>query len=78
MMWIPAKSAFRVGTVSETAWNASNVGTWSFASGYNALASGETSTAIGGGTKATGDFFSCDRWQYDCKWVRRNSYGKYN
>lgn len=53
-MWIPAKSAFRVGTVEGNDWDASNVGTWSFASGYNTKASGIASTAMGVATTASG------------------------
>ncbi|WP_394993193.1 tail fiber domain-containing protein [Emticicia sp.] len=54
-MWIPAKSAFRVGTVDGNTWDASYVGTWSFASGYNTTASGVRSTAMGYFTTASGD-----------------------
>lgn len=50
LMWIPSRSAFRVGTVSsavDSAWNANNIGLFSFAAGYNAIASSYYSTAIG-------------------------------
>jgi hypothetical protein len=60
MMWIPSRSAFRVGTVQNTFgldgsayWNANNVGLFSFATGFNTLASGRNSTAMGINTKAT-------------------------
>ncbi len=56
MMWLPEISAFRVGTVSDTAWNATNIGEGSFASGVNSIASGGASTATGFGTKASGDY----------------------
>jgi Head domain of trimeric autotransporter adhesin len=54
LMWIPAKSAFRVGTVSGTQWDDSNIGTWSFSSGSNTTASGLRSTSLGAGTIASG------------------------
>ena len=54
MMWLPEKSAFRVGTVTGNQWNADSIGTWSFASGYNVKSSGEYSTAMGGATDARG------------------------
>ena len=59
IMWMPAKSAFRVGTVSQytsysTAWDASNIGTYSFATGYSSKASGSISTALGYYTNASG------------------------
>jgi len=54
MMWYTEKSAFRVGTVSGTQWDANNIGTWSFASGYNTKANGLYSTALGNNTTASG------------------------
>jgi hypothetical protein len=54
MMWIPEQSAFRVGTVTGDAWDASNIGPWSFASGMNTIASGNLSTAIGSSAIASG------------------------
>jgi hypothetical protein len=58
MMWIPSRSAFRVGTIvgSTNEWDAGNIGLFSFASGYNTLASGKYSTAIGSSTIASGVF----------------------
>jgi hypothetical protein len=47
MMWIPSRSAFRVGTVTNDAWDANNIGLFSFASGFNSKASGNYSTAMG-------------------------------
>ncbi len=47
MMWIPAKSAFRVGSVIDTQWDAGEIGTWSFASGYNTNSFGIGATAMG-------------------------------
>ncbi|RFS13321.1 tail fiber domain-containing protein [Emticicia sp. C21] len=58
LMWIPSRSAFRVGTVSSdnaTSWSATNVGLFSFASGFNNQASGKFSTAMGIYGKATGE-----------------------
>jgi hypothetical protein len=54
MFWMPAKSAFRAGTVSGTQWDAGQIGTWSSAMGYNTTASGVVSTAMGYVTTASG------------------------
>ncbi|OYU94338.1 MAG: hypothetical protein CFE21_16345 [Bacteroidetes bacterium B1(2017)] len=54
LMWIASKGAFRVGTVLGTEWDASNIGTFSFATGYNNVASGRYSTSMGAGTQASG------------------------
>lgn len=54
LMWIPQKSAFRVGTVTGVEWADGNIGTWSFASGYNSIANGNYSTAIGNTQLASG------------------------
>jgi len=59
MMWLPEKSAFRVGTVGTTIgsgvnWNADSIGLWSFASGSDTKAKGDGSTAMGIRTHATG------------------------
>jgi hypothetical protein len=56
MMWIPSRSAFRVGTISSSSnsfWNAANIGLYSFASGLDTRASGELSTAMGRGVNAS-------------------------
>jgi|GEM_PF-532240 len=49
MMWIPAKKAFRAGEIStgDDSWNTNKIGEYSFATGYNTLASGAYSTATG-------------------------------
>ncbi|MEO7905438.1 MAG: hypothetical protein ABIT06_00555 [Saprospiraceae bacterium] len=47
MMWLPEKSAFRAGSVETNAWDADNIGTWSFASGFSTKAKGVISTALG-------------------------------
>lgn len=54
LMWIPAKSAFRAGTVSSTQWDDVSVGTNSFASGTDTTASGAASFAAGIGSTASG------------------------
>jgi hypothetical protein len=56
MMWLPEKSAFRAGTVTGTGWDASNIGTWSFAIGADTKASGLYSTAMGFGTTASNNY----------------------
>lgn len=53
-MWIPAKSAIRVGLVAGTQWDDSNIGTTSVAFGDNTVASGIRSTAFGVLTNASG------------------------
>ena len=56
LMWIPSRSAFRVGSVAEglKSWDADSIGLFSFASGYNSKAKGFNSTAMGGYTNASG------------------------
>ena len=57
LMWIPSRSAFRVGTVESEGsnfWDAANIGLFSFASGYNTSATGSYSTAMGATTTASG------------------------
>jgi Chaperone of endosialidase len=56
VMWYAGKSAFRAGSISDTAWDKQNVGFYSFAAGYNAKASGVSSTSMGDNTAASGDF----------------------
>ncbi len=53
MMWIPAKVAFRAGTVNGNYWDDSNIGTSSTAFGTNTTASGQGSTAFGIGSTAS-------------------------
>ena len=55
MMWYPQKAAFRVGNVDADQWDKNNIGRYSFASGNNNTASGESSSALGGyNTTASG------------------------
>ena len=54
LMWIPSRSAFRVGTALYNEWDAANIGLFSFASGINSTASGSYSTAMGYTTTASG------------------------
>jgi hypothetical protein len=58
MMWLPIKGAFRAGAVSGGQWDDSNVGSFSFASGGNTIASGLSSTAMGTNTTASGSYSS--------------------
>ena len=53
LMWYPGKVAFRAGYVDGAQWNADNIGKYSFATGFNTIASGEASTAMGCGTIAS-------------------------
>lgn len=54
LMWIPGKSAFRVGTVTGTEWDDSSIGTWSLGLGYNVKATDWVSIALGYGSQASG------------------------
>ncbi|MES2646462.1 MAG: hypothetical protein V4717_06275 [Bacteroidota bacterium] len=47
MMWIPGKSAFRVGSVSGDEWDNDSVGIFSIGAGYNVKATNGYSTALG-------------------------------
>jgi hypothetical protein len=54
MHWYPKKAAFRVGAVSGVHWDDAKIGSYSFATGYNSIASGAYSTAIGNACSASG------------------------
>ncbi len=55
LMWIPSRSAFRVGTVFvSNYWDAANIGLFSFATGLDTRASGYSTTAMGKQTTASG------------------------
>ena len=54
MMWYADKGAFRVGYAAGTSWDRTNVGNYSFASGYGSVASGDYSSALGLNNKAAG------------------------
>ncbi len=51
-----SNGAFRAGAVTSGNWDDTTVGYYSFASGYNTLASAYYTTAFGSSTEATGDF----------------------
>lgn len=48
LMWIPARGAFRVGTVTGDQWDSANIGSYSIAGGYNCKASGVLSGVLSG------------------------------
>jgi hypothetical protein len=58
LMWIPTRSAFRVGTIFPSAddWNQEKIGLFSFATGVNTEASGSYSSAFGFNNTANGAF----------------------
>lgn len=56
LMWLPSKSAFRVGRVISTNWAPDSIGDYSFATGWDTKALGQWSTAIGGRTTASGRY----------------------
>jgi hypothetical protein len=47
LMWYPQRRSLRSGMVTGNQWDQSNTGFYSFASGYNPIAAGELSTALG-------------------------------
>ncbi|MFB0945228.1 MAG: tail fiber domain-containing protein [Spirosomataceae bacterium] len=56
MMWIPSRSAFRVGTILGSEWDADSIGLASFAAGYSAKATGRQAVALGSFTDARGRY----------------------
>jgi hypothetical protein len=54
MMWIPGKAAFRAGEIYDTEWDDINIGSHSFAAGFDTKASGTFSTALGSSAYAAG------------------------
>ncbi len=54
MLWYADKAAFRAGYVFNNDWSKSNVGNYSFAAGYDPLASGDASVALGPSANAQG------------------------
>lgn len=54
LMWIPDRSAFRVGSVSGTQWNNANIGHYSFAIGLDLKVTGLASGAVGMQNEASG------------------------
>src|SRR5688572_20022595 len=54
LMWIPQKSAFRVGSTDAGHWDAENLGLFSFAGGLNTIANNLYSFAMGAGTSSKG------------------------
>lgn len=68
-LWYPQKGAARFGTIDDgplvgnsggtfatNQWNRDNIGRFSFAAGFNTLASGLASTALGSNSSASGNF----------------------
>jgi hypothetical protein len=56
MMWYPYRAAFRVGSVTGTQWDDSNMGFYSMALGYNVTAKGNWSFAAGYDTNVQGSY----------------------
>ena len=54
MFFNPSKSAFRTGRTTGTNWDDANIGNYSFAAGYNPMASANYSVALGYQVQATG------------------------
>ncbi len=55
MFFNPKKAAFRAGQVTGTQWDSSNLGDYSFATGYNTTASGKYAFAANNATEASGE-----------------------
>lgn len=58
MMWYPQRAAFRSGFVDGTQWNKSNTGLYSFATGFNTIASEEGTFTAGGINIASAQYAS--------------------
>ena len=54
MLFRNSKGALRIGFTDDTSWDDTNIGNYSFATGYNPIASGKYTLATGYNTKATG------------------------
>ena len=54
MAWYPQRAGFRAGTASADAWDSSNMGLYSFAFGYDAMATNNYAVAFGLNGKAEG------------------------
>ncbi|MES2646691.1 MAG: tail fiber domain-containing protein [Bacteroidota bacterium] len=54
MMWYADKGAFRVGYVDDSQWDKDNIGSYSFAAGYNAKAKDAVTIALGAMSEASG------------------------
>jgi len=54
LYWNPSKAAFRAGYITGSEWSFPNLGQYSFASGYNAKASGASAVAMGNNATASG------------------------
>jgi hypothetical protein len=63
LMWIPDKHAFRAGMVQSTQWDADNIGLYSFAGGWNTIASGAMSTSLCANNEASGADSFCANYQ---------------
>ncbi len=58
MMWYPDKAAFRAGYVDGTQWDKASIGPYSFASGYNTIASGSLHAFASGGSTTASENYS--------------------
>ena len=56
LMWYPAKSAFRVGTVNGDQWDDGNIGDYSIAIGRRTTANGSSAITLGNFTTASGNY----------------------
>lgn len=55
-LWYSDKAAFRTGNVSGVQWDRDSIGAYSFASGQNTRAKGNSSVALGNNSYARGDY----------------------
>ena len=56
LIWYPRKAAFRSGEPDQGSWDDSNIGPYSFGSGFSTIASGQGSSALGRLCSATGQY----------------------
>jgi hypothetical protein len=54
MFWYADKAAFRAGGVNDNSWDQANIGLYSFAGGFNSMASADNTVAFGGGNANAG------------------------
>lgn len=78
MFFHPQKAAFRAGLITTDRWNSNNLGSYSFASGFNTLASGAWSTAMGGATLASGNYSTTMGQGTMAPSINETVIGKYN
>ncbi len=75
LSFYPAKTSFRAGLVFGTEWDDANTGIFSMATGFNTIAKGQGSVALGQETNATGDFTFSTGYRTAATYIGSNSFG---